>query len=749
MKKITVTIMLASLVLFTTYAQPPQAFRYQAVVRDSYGEILQNQTVGIRISIHDANAGGTIVYQETFSENTNEFGLVDLKIGTGTPTIGLFTAIAWNSDLKFLEIEIDETGGTSYVSIGTSELLSVPYALHSNTSEDDGDWSFNGNKLYYNGGNVGIGTDNPEQYGNAGITLDVNGGIQSRYGIGVKRSDAWAGFNWSGNNWGTTWALGNRGDNNKSHILVDGNTLFTVTHEAKVGIGVDDPDMELCLDNDWGAARLSWRRAGSEIGRLDGDGSKGRLFLKDQGNIGVYLVAQGTSYFTGGNIGIGLTNPSTKLEVSGTVKATSFAGDGSGLTGISGDNLGNHQATQNLRMSNNWISGDGGNEGLYVTADGKTGAGTSSPEGRLSVTSPSGLIGNPNYTKGMVLKGGIFNFANIFEVQNVSANPMLAISNTGKLGIGADSPEASLHIAGNGWPYSFAHFQGNDGYDAGFRLYEGNEVKWHFYNNAAEDRLMVMNSDFSHAILVADQDYGHVGIGPVGYLGYRFQVEDNFDAIYAVSQYYNNNGWIGNQFAGVRGYSDGGTTGDAAVKGWADGNALAADFHGNVLISGSISKGSGSFLIDHPLDPENKLLRHNFMESPENLVVYRGKASLDANGETTVQLPDYFAALTKEDEATVILTSVGKPFLTGYEWMEGHRAFKIYGEPDREVSWMVNADRDDPVIRELARPVEEVKGGKNAFCEKGKLLYPQAYGYPESSLNSSEELMKMKEDLSR
>ena len=170
---------------------------------------------------------------------------------------------------------------------------------------------------------------------------------------------------------------------------------------------------------------------------------------------------------------------------------------------------------------------------------------------------------------------------------------------------------------------------------------------------------------------------------------------------------------------------------------------------GNVRLTGSLSKGSGSFLIDHPLDPENKLLRHNFIESPENLVVYRGKAKLNTNGEILVTLPEYFKALTKENEATVMLTSIGKPFLTGYEWEDDFMAFKIYGEPEREVSWWVSADRDDPVIRKLARPVEEEKSLDNPYCDKGKLIYPEAYGYPESSLNDYDEMVKMKEQLNK
>jgi len=124
-------------------------------------------------------------------------------------------------------------------------------------------------------------------------------------------------------------------------------------------------------------------------------------------------------------------------------------------------------------------------------------------------------------------------------------------------------------------------------------------------------------------------------------------------------------------------------------------------------------------------------LRHNFVESPENLCLYRGKVKLDENGQAIVKMPDYFVALTKETEATVILTPIGKvPFLTSYEWNEDYTFFYIYGQPTGEVSYQVLADRDDPVMRMLYKPVEEEKGNGN--FEKGYLIYPKAYGYPES-----------------
>lgn len=159
------------------------------------------------------------------------------------------------------------------------------------------------------------------------------------------------------------------------------------------------------------------------------------------------------------------------------------------------------------------------------------------------------------------------------------------------------------------------------------------------------------------------------------------------------------------------------------------GTNYAGYFVGNVHITGNLSKAQGSFLIDHPQDPINKTLRHNFVESPENLCIYRGKIKLNSKGEATVKMPSYFAALTKENEATVTLTAIGKkPFMTSYHWNKTFTSFKVFGEKNAEVSYMVLADRDDPVARQLSRPTEEEKGNGN--FEKGKLLYPEAFGHP-------------------
>lgn len=141
-------------------AQAPGKFSYQAVVRNSSQGLLQNTTCGIKISIHSATPTGTVVYSETHSATSNINGLVTFEVGTGTVTSGVFNNISWGTNSFFIQTQIDPAGGTNYSINGTSQLLSVPYALNA----ANGNWTKSGNTISNsNTGNVGIGTTSPSR----------------------------------------------------------------------------------------------------------------------------------------------------------------------------------------------------------------------------------------------------------------------------------------------------------------------------------------------------------------------------------------------------------------------------------------------------------------------------------------------------------------------------------------------------------------------------------------------------------
>ena len=157
MKKI-YTILAAILLTLSMYAQSPEAINYQAVVRDGSGNIIANQSIGVQISILQTTATGTVIFSESFTKTSNDFGLINLAIGTGTATTGTFAGIDWSTGPYFVKTAVDVTGGTSYVDMGTSQLLSVPYALYAKNSGDS-KWQDGTNTgIGYFGGSVGIGT---------------------------------------------------------------------------------------------------------------------------------------------------------------------------------------------------------------------------------------------------------------------------------------------------------------------------------------------------------------------------------------------------------------------------------------------------------------------------------------------------------------------------------------------------------------------------------------------------------------
>ena len=120
-----------------TTAQSPEAFSYQAVARDATGQILSNQSVSFRVNILQGRATGTDVYAETHVTTVNDFGLVNLEIGNGVVKNGDFSAIDWGADTYFVQMEMDEAGGNNYQLLGTSQLLSVPYALYTKSAENE------------------------------------------------------------------------------------------------------------------------------------------------------------------------------------------------------------------------------------------------------------------------------------------------------------------------------------------------------------------------------------------------------------------------------------------------------------------------------------------------------------------------------------------------------------------------------------------------------------------------------------
>jgi uncharacterized protein (TIGR02145 family) len=144
------TVLSAVVFTATLWAQAPQKFSYQAVVRNANNELVANKQVGMKISLLQTSESGTAVYVETHTPTSNANGLVSIAIGGGTKVSGDFATINWANGPYFVKTETDPAGGTSYSLTTTSQLLSVPYALYAKTAE-----SIIGGSLLPSGGTNG------------------------------------------------------------------------------------------------------------------------------------------------------------------------------------------------------------------------------------------------------------------------------------------------------------------------------------------------------------------------------------------------------------------------------------------------------------------------------------------------------------------------------------------------------------------------------------------------------------------
>lgn len=121
----------AALQLFSQ-APPPSKLNYQAIARNAQGNVVASHQVKVRFTIKDLTSTGATLYVETDTATTNQFGLFTAVIGSGTVVSGSFNTINWGSGDKFLQVEYDPNGGNTYADLGTTQLMSVPYALYAN-----------------------------------------------------------------------------------------------------------------------------------------------------------------------------------------------------------------------------------------------------------------------------------------------------------------------------------------------------------------------------------------------------------------------------------------------------------------------------------------------------------------------------------------------------------------------------------------------------------------------------------------
>jgi hypothetical protein len=246
---------------------------------------------------------------------------------------------------------------------------------------------------------------------------------------------------------------------------------------------------------------------------------------------------------------------------------------------------------------------------------------------------------------------------------------------------------------------------------------------------------------------LASNDYGasgdHGSGKRKGYLGSK---DAGVQGIYTTSGSLHMVGTLGESFSGVSGFHEASnnlaslaTSNYAVLAQAGSASKYAGYFTGKVHVAGNLSKATGSFKIDHPLDPANKYLSHSFVESPDMMNIYNGNVQLDANGEAWVQMPEWFEALNQEFRYQLTPIGASGPDLFIAEEISGNR-FKIAGGvANSKVSWMVTGIRHDAYAEAHRIAVEEWKPEN----ERGQYLHPVEHGAPASMAIGYEERQKM------
>jgi hypothetical protein len=331
----------------------------------------------------------------------------------------------------------------------------------------------------------------------------------------------------------------------------------------------------------------------------------------------------------------------------------------------------------------------------------------------------------------VVFGNGTPNYLPVWTGHNIIGNSILFQSG-GSLGLGTTSPQGTLDVESNQFNGLFAVTSSSAQYSRAISATAIAQAG-QSYGIVAETR---STTDFSSGVIglasaVTGNSFGVFGAanspsgtGVFGYVsatsGYPVAVDAHFASPTGIAgRFYSSSG------SGLLLQGDSGSSFTQVFYVDASGNGY---FAGNLNVTGNLSKGSGSFKIDDPLDPANKTLSHSFVESPDMMNIYNGVVQLDAKGQAWVDLPQYFEALNRDFRYQ--LTAVGAPgpnLYVAQEIADNH--FKIEGgKPGAKVSWQVTGVRQDAYANAHRVPVEEDKVAN----ERGHYLHPDAFGQPQS-----------------
>lgn len=728
----------------------PQTINYQGVLKDASGNIVSNGDYNLTFKIYNSETGGEPLWMETKLVNVID-GIFSTQLGSVTPLTLPFDNAYW----------LGVTVGSGSELTPRIAFTSVPYSRMSLTIPDN---SLTSNKIH--SGQVvkslnGL-KDDVNIVAGSNVTIIPSGNnltISAAGGGGGTVTQVNTGAGLTGGPITTTGTISIANDgittpmlqNNSvtSSKIVDGTITATDIANTQVVKSINSLKDNVNLV---AGSNITITPSGQNLtisstsGGMGGSGTTNYMPVFT----GNTTLGNSVIYQSSDKIGIGMTNPSVPLHVYGTGQVgIQFNGNDPYYSSIYVNALSTNSKPGFGYLKNNllraytyvnnnykWIIQTGSTslaDRFIIDANGNIGIGQINPaakldilggnwdlvntEGdlkignetiRLKIGVPTDGAGAGNNT--IVSQGGgnrlILGAGNTWDEFNT-----LTIHNR-SVGIGTISPSYPLHVSTN-------------------RKYAG-----YFTSDS-----LSLGTDVIHAEFTGTGDYDAVAVygisRPNDYYGIGGYFIGGYKGVEAIVTPTG-----GNYYYGVRGYVTGGNGSNYGISGSAYGSGTnygiygsasggvtnwAGYFSGNVNVTGTLSKGGGSFKIDHPLDPQNKYLYHSFVESPDMKNIYDGTVTTDASGYATVTLPEWFEALNKDFRYQLTVIGDFAQAIIAQEIQNNQFAIRT-DKPNIKVSWQVTGIRKDAFAEKYRIPVEEYKKGDDI----GKYLYPEAYGLPET-----------------
>ena len=435
-------------------AQAPQQLNYQAVVRNAAGQPVTSGNISVLFQIHDGSATGAVVFQEHDVVQPNQFGLITVPIGAS----GNLATVSWGSGTKYLQVETDVNGGTNYTDMGTTQLISVPYALYA--------------------ANSAPGPQGPT--GPQGVTgIQGPTGAQALQGpTGAQGATGAAGIAGQAGNTGPQGAAGATGATGPPGQGFTGATGPTgqngsngvtgpqgATGAQGVGtVGATGPS-----GNDGATGPGGATGAAGNAGATGVTGATGPT--GNDGATGVGGGATGPTGITGATGPSGNNGATGPAGVTGSAGVTGPTGGGSSYVGGTGITI------QGSTINSLWTLAGNGTD-IYNNNTGKVGIGTATPANLmeissagtdlLKITSTTGGMGNAAYINFLTYTGTgvsarmgaldmgsnqgslVFQTNGTGGLNNATTTERMRITNGGRVGIGTTNPMAQLDVAGSG-----------------------------------------------------------------------------------------------------------------------------------------------------------------------------------------------------------------------------------------------------------------------------------------------------------